>query len=681
MLAPMTSPLLHPSPTPFGAPDFSAIRTADFPPAFEAAMAEHLAEIDAIAADPEPPNFANTIDALELSGQTLERVASIFWGLAGTDSTEEIRAVERDISPKLAAHHQRIGSNAALFRRIEALVDAGESLDLSDEQRQVLRKIRRGAVKAGAQLEGEARERAAAIKKRLAALGTAFGQNVLKDETDWTLQLAAEDLAGLPASLVSGAKAEARSRGMDGYVITLLRSSVEPFLIFSERRDLRERAYRAWTSRGNSGATDNKPIIQETLVLRAEYARLLGYPDYASYKLDDTMAKTAENAKALLEDVWIAAKARAAREEAALLEIARTDGLSVIEPWDWRHYAEKVRQRDHALDEAALKPYLQLETMIEAAFACATRLFGLTFSPAPEVPLQHPDARAWEVRDAAGQHLALFYADYFARPGKHSGAWMSGLRGQRKLGGEVRPIVTNVMNFSKPASGEHALLSFDDARTLFHEFGHALHGMLSDVTYPSLAGTDVPRDFVELPSQLYEHWLEQPEVLARHAVHAETGEPIPPALLDKLIETRAFNQGFLTIEYCASALVDLAFHQLTEPGTVDVAAFEADVLAQIGMPPAIGMRHRSPHFTHVFSGEGYSAGYYSYLWSETLDADAFQAFRETGDAFDPATARNLAKFIYSAGHRLEPEDAYRRFRGRLPSIEALLLKRGLKEAA
>ena len=667
--------------TPFGAPDFPTIRSADFPPAFAEAMARHNAEIAAIASSPEAPTFANTVDALELAGASLDQVSSIFWNLSGTDSTEEIRAIERDMSPKLAAHYQAIGSNAALFARIEALWSQADAIELTEEQRQVLRKIRTQSIHAGAQLAGPQRERAAAIKQRLAALGTSFGQNVLKDETDWTLQLGEDDLAGLPAFLVSAAKAEAASRGVDGYVITLLRSSVEPFLVFSARRDLREKAHRAWASRGDAGPTDNKPVIRETLVLRAEYARLLGYPDYASYKLSDTMAKTADRAQALLEEVWAAAKLRAAREEEALLVIARADGVDRIEPWDWRHYSEKVRQRDHALDEAAIKPYFQLENMIEAAFACATRLFGVTFVSAKDVPVHHPDVRAWDVRDAAGRHLALFYGDYFARPGKHSGAWMSSFRGQKKLGDEVRPIVINVMNFSKPSPGEPALLSFDDARTLFHEFGHALHGMLSDVIYPSLSGTNVPRDFVELPSQLYEHWLEQPEILARHAVHAQTGAPIPQALLDKLVATRAFNQGFLTIEYCGSALVDLAYHRLAEPGDIDVAAFEADVLQQIGMPHGVGMRHRSPHFTHVFSGEGYAAGYYSYLWSETLDADAFLAFREKGDIFDPAVARSLARFIYAAGNRHDPDEAYRLFRGRLPTTEALLEKRGLKEAA
>jgi peptidyl-dipeptidase Dcp len=499
----------------------------------------------------------------------------------------------------------------------------------------------------------------------------------LKDETDWTMLLQKDDLAGLPDFLISAAKAEAENRNLEGYAITLSRSSVEPFLVFSTKRNLRERAFTAWTSRGDQGATDNKPLVKETLELRAEYAALLGYSDFAAMKLSDSMAKTSANAMKLLEEVWAAGKIRAAAERDELLVLARIDGLSAIAPWDWRHYSEKLRQQKHALDEAVIKPYFQLERMIQASFDCATKLFGLTFTPAPEAPIYHSDVRPFEVKDASGKHIALFYGDYFARPGKHSGAWMSGFRSQQKLGGHKRPIVTNVMNFVKPAAGSPALLSFDDARTLFHEFGHALHGMLSNVTYPSLSGTNVPRDFVELPSQLYEHWLEQPEVLGQYAVHAETGAPIPKALLEKLIRTRTFNQGFMTVEYCASALVDLAFHTANKADIIDVAAFEMATLKKIGMPQEITMRHRTPHFSHVFSGDGYSAGYYSYLWSEVLDADAFAAFKESGNIFDKDTANKLATYIYSAGHIRNPDEAYTLFRGSLPTVGPLLEKRGL----
>lgn len=677
----MTSSLLQRFNTPFEAPDFPTISTADFLPAFAEAMVRHTSEIALISDQAAAPTFPNTIDALEMAGEDLDRVGGVFWNLSGTMSTDEIRAIEREIGPKMAAHMTAITTNAKLFARVDALFQAKDSLELSSEQVQALGKMHRSFIIGGANLSSDEKTRFGEIRQRLSTLTTQFSQNVLKDETDWTMELGEGDLAGLPSFLVSAAKAEAEGRKVAGYVITLTRSSVEPFLVFSERRDLREKAFAAWTSRGDAGETDNKPLIREILTLRRELARLLGYNDFADYKLADTMAKTAANAQKLLGDVWPAAKRKAAAERAGLLEIAAADGLDDIAPWDWRHYAEKLRQKTFSLDEATVKPYFQLEKMIEASFDCATRLFGLTFKPAPEAPVYHPDVRAYDVKDKAGKHVALFYADYFARPGKHSGAWMSGFREQQKLRRETRPIITNVMNFVKPAPGEPALLSFDDARTLFHEFGHALHGMLSDVTYPSLAGTSVPRDFVELPSQLYEHWLEQPEVLKRHAIHAETGEAIPDALLAKLIAARTYGQGFATVEYCASALMDLAFHAAPEPASIDVAAFEKAELQRIGMPAGITMRHRSPHFGHVFSGDGYSAGYYSYLWSEVLDADAFQAFRDTGDIFDPATAEKLRAHIYAAGHTREPDEAYTLFRGRLPSVDALLQKRGLKEAA
>jgi peptidyl-dipeptidase Dcp len=677
----MSNPLLSRFPTPFEAPDFAAITAEQFPPAFAEAIARHRAEVDAIADRAEPPTFANTIDALETTGEDLDRVNSTFWNLSGAMSTEAIRAIERDIGPKLAAHHTAITTNAALFSRIHAVFEARDKLGLSAEQMQALSKMHRHFVTGGANLSAGEKFRFGGIKQRLATLTTQFSQNVLKDETDWTLQLATADLAGLPEFLVSAAKAEAENRGADGYVITLTRSSVEPFLIFSERRDLRELAFRAWTSRGDAGSTDNKPLIVEILTLRRELARLLGYRDYADLKLSDTMAKSAANARKLLDDVWPAAKRKASEERRGLLDLAAEDGLNAMAPWDWRFYAERLRQKTFEIDEAAVKPFFQLEKMIEAAFDCATRLFGLTFAPAPNVPVYHPDVRPFEVTDQEGRHVAVFYADYFARQGKHSGAWMSSFRDQQKLRRDTRPIITNVMNFVKPAAGEPALLSFDDARTLFHEFGHALHGMLSDVIYPSLSGTSVPRDFVELPSQLYEHWLEQPEVLRRYAVHASTGEPIPEKLLRKLIAARNFGQGFATVEYCASALVDLALHAVTEPASIDVASFEAEEMKRIGMPDGITMRHRSPHFGHIFSGDGYSAGYYSYLWSEVLDADAFQAFRETGDVFDRSTAERLRNFIYAAGHTREPEEAYVLFRGKLPTVDALLNKRGLKHAA
>jgi peptidyl-dipeptidase Dcp len=489
------------------------------------------------------------------------------------------------------------------------------------------------------------------------------------------------DLAGLPDFARAAARAAAEERGQPGkYAITLARSSVETFLQFSSRRDLRERAFQAWIRRGeNGGTTDNRALIAEMVALRAERARLLGFASFADYRLDDQMAKTPAAARELLDEVWGRARAKAAAEKNALQAlIAEEGGNFALAPHDWRYYAEKLRKAKFDLDEAEIKPYLQLDKMIEAAFEAARRLFGLTFTPVA-APLYHPDARAWEVTDAQGRHVALFIGDYFARSSKHSGAWMTSLRDQEKLSADIRPIVLNVCNFSKPAAGEPALLSFDDARTLFHEFGHGLHGMLSNVTYPLLAGTAVPSDFVELPSQLYEHWLEVPQILERYARHARTGQPMPKALLDRLLATRTFNQGFATVEYTACALVDLDLHAAPDASGLDVTEYERRDLERIAMPPEIVMRHRLPHFQHLFSGGGYAAGYYSYMWSEVLDADAFAAFEETGDAFDPATAKRLRDYIYGAGNLREPRAAYEAFRGRLPTVDALLKKRGLTE--
>jgi peptidyl-dipeptidase Dcp len=537
-------------------------------------------------------------------------------------------------------------------------------------------------VRAGGALDKPAQDRLAAVNERLASLGTQFGQNVLADEKAYALVLEAGDLAGLPDFARDAARAAAEERGHAGkYAITLARSSCESFLQFSARRDLREKIFQAWIKRGeNGGLTDNRALIAEIVVLRAERAKLLGFATYADYRLDDQMAKTPQAARNLLDEVWGRARAKAAAERDALQTmIAEEGGNFALAPHDWRYYTEKLRKAKFALDEAEIKPYFQLDRMIDAAFETAHRLFGLSFKPV-SVPLYHPDARAFEVTDAQGRHVGLFIGDYFARGSKHSGAWMTSLRDQERLTGDVRPVILNVCNFSKPAAGEPALLSFDDARTLFHEFGHALHGLLSNVTYPLLAGTSVSSDFVELPSQLYEHWLEVPEILQKYARHAHTGEPMPKALLDRLLATRTFNQGFATVEYTACALVDLDIHALPDAAKLDVSQFEKDDLDRIHMPAEIVMRHRLPHFQHLFSGGGYAAGYYSYMWSEVLDADAFEAFAETGNAFDPETAKRLRDFIYSAGNLRDPAEAYKAFRGRLPAVDALLKKRGLADA-
>jgi peptidyl-dipeptidase Dcp len=668
---------------PFGLPPFGAVAPEHFRPAFDAALAAHRAEIETVANDPAAPTFDNTIAALERGGRDLDRVASLFQVLAGANTNDAIEAIEREMSPVLARHANAIYLNAKLYARIADLYSRRDSLGLSVEQARVLYRYHTRFVRAGGALDNSAQDRLAAINERLASLGTQFGQNVLADEKSYALVLDESDLDGLPDFARAAARAAAEERGQRGkYAITLVRSSCEPFLQFSKRRDLREKVFQAWIRRGeNGGITDNRTIIKEMVSLRAERARLLGFDTFAAYRLDDQMAKTPAAARKLLEDVWSRARKKAQAERDALQKmIAEEGGNFALAPWDWRYYAEKRRKAEFDLDEAEIKPYLQLDKIIDAAFETAGRLFGLTFTPA-DVPLYHKDARAFEVKDASGQHVGLFIGDYFARSSKHSGAWKTSLRDQEKLAGDIRPLILNVCNFAKPVAGEPALLSFDDARTLFHEFGHALHGLLSNVTYPLIAGTAVPSDFVELPSQLYEHWLEVPDILKKYARHCRTGDPMPKPLLDKLLATRTFNQGFATVEYTSCALVDLDLHGLSDPSGLDVTEFERRDLERIYMPAEIVMRHRLPHFQHLFSGGGYAAAYYSYMWSEVLDADAFEAFEETGDVFDPATAKRLREFIYGAGNLRDPIEAYKAFRGRLPTVEALLKKRGLADAA
>jgi peptidyl-dipeptidase Dcp len=631
---------------------------------------------------PAPPSRGSLtppIEALEAADATLNRVLGVFFNLAGADSNPARQELQCAFSPKLAQYGSEITMNRALFERIETLWQARDTLNLTEEQARLLYLTRRGFVRAGAALEGEAAERLKALKERLAVLGTQFTQNLLADEAEWSMPLAEADLEGLPDFVVAAARAAGAERGADGPVVTLSRSVIVPFLQFSPRRDLRETAWRAWSARGaNGGDTDNRAAATETLALREERARLLGYDSFAAFKLETEMAGTPEAVEDLLMQVWRPARAAAMADAEALTEMLHADGINgALEPWDWRYYSEKRRKALHDLDEAELKPYLQLDRMIEAAFDVAGRLFGLAFRPI-DAPLYHPDVRAWEVtRD--GRHMAVFLGDYFARASKRSGAWCSAFRQQQKLAGDIRPIVVNVCNFAKPSPGQPALLSWDDARTLFHEFGHALHQMLSDVTYESISGTSVARDFVELPSQLYEHWLEVPQVLARHATHAETGAPMPDDLRDRLLAAATYDMGFQTVEYVASALVDLRFHQGAAPA--DPMARQAEVLDEIGMPAAIGMRHATPHFAHVFAGDGYSSGYYSYMWSEVMDADAFAAFEESGDAFDADTAGKLERFILSAGGSAEADALYTAFRGRMPGVEALLRGRGLDKAA
>ena len=676
------NPLLKAWETPFETPPFAAILPEHFLPAFEQAFADHAAEITAIEHDPAAPDFANTITALERSGKLLSRVAAVFYDLVSAHSNPELLEIDKEVSLRMARHWNPIMMNAVLFGRIALLHDNRADLGLSGEQMRLLERTYTRFHRAGAGLNEAAKKRMAEINERLAHLGTAFSHHLLGDEQDWFLELGEADRGGLSDSFVAAAKAAAEERGMPGKaVMTLSRSFVEPFLKSSTRRDLREKVFKAFTARGDNGnANDNNAAIVEILGLREESAKLLGFPTFAAYRLEDSMARTPEAVRGLLERVWKPARARALADRDALQAlVAEEGGNFALAPWDWRYYAEKLRQIRANFDDAAIKPYLSLDHMIEAAFDCAARLFGLSFTERKDVPVWHPDVRVWEVKDAAGRHKALFYGDYFARSSKRSGAWMTSLRDQQKLDGEVAPLIINVCNFSRGADGEPSLLSPDDARTLFHEFGHGLHGMLSDVTYPSLSGTSVFTDFVELPSQLYEHWQEQPQVLRQFARHYQTGEPLPDDLLKRFIAARKFNQGFATVEFVSSALIDLEFHTQPAQAIPDVRAFERAELEKIGMPAEIALRHRPTQFGHIFSGDHYASGYYSYMWSEVMDADAFGAFEEAGDIFDPAVAKRLHDDIYSSGGSRDPEAAYIAFRGREPAPDALLRRRGLLE--
>ena len=661
---------------PYGLPPFALIRPERFPPAFDRGMAEHDAEIAAIAGAAEPPSFANTIEALERAGRLLELVSRVFFNLEASDSNDALEEIARDYAPKLATHQTRVALDPALFARIADLHARRASLGLAADALRLLERHHLRLTRAGALLGPDDKARMAAINERLASLHTRFGQNVLHDEREWQLVLYAGDLDGLPDFVRAAAAQAAAERGLTGrWVVTLARSSVEPFLTFSRRRDLRQSLWQAWTMRGAyPGANDNRPLIREIMTLRAEQARLLGHRDFAQYRLDDSMARDAAAVEALLLAVWEPAKKKAAEERAALEQAAREAGQNEpIEPWDWRYWAESVRRAEYDLGEAEVKPYFVLDDMVEAAFDCARRLFGLGFAARPDLEAYHRDVRVWEVCDRDGAPVGLFLHDNFARSGKRSGAWSSRFRDQENLDAPVRPIIVNNNNFSK---GEPTLLSLDDARTLFHEFGHGLHGLLSRVRYRSQSGTAVRRDFVEFPSQIFEHWLSAPENLRRHARHYRTGAPMPEDLFRRLSAARQFGQGFATVEYLAAALFDLELHRDPVPETLDVDRCEQAFCERFRVPREIGLRHRPAHFQHLFAGGGYAAGYYAYLWAEVLEADGFAAFTEKGDVFDPELAARL-ETIYRAGDTRDPMDLYRSFRGREPRIEALLAQRGL----
>ncbi len=681
------NPLLQDWSAPYGLPPFDQLRPEHFEPALREAMREHRAELAAIGAQAQTPDFDNTVAAFDRAGARLDRVAPVFYSLTASATSPELQAVQRAMAAPMAAHHSAVFTDATLFARIDVLHEKRAALGLSGEALRLLERLHLDFCRAGARLALPKRERYAQVMQELAGVTTRFAQNVLQEESAWKLILQTEDdLAGLPDFVRAAAGQAAAERGVQGHVITLSRSLVVPFLTFSLRRDLREQAWRAWTGRGEcAGEQDNREIARSILRLRREQAALQGHASFADHALADTMAGTRGAVQDLLLEVWPRALAAVEREHRALLEVMQGEAASatVIEPWDWRFWAEKVRHQRYALDDAEVKPYFPLERVVEAAFDCAGRLFGLSFKARADLPVYHPDVKAYEVIEG-GRVIGIFMQDNFARPNKRSGAWMNALRLQARNveGGARLPVIQNNNNFAKGTPGTPTLLSLDDARTLFHEFGHGLHGLLSDVTYGRLSGTQVLRDFVELPSQLFEHWISEPEVLRRHARHFQTGEPIPDDLIERLHRARQFNQGYETVRYTASAIVDMAVHSLpdAEP-PADLCAFEAELLRAKGLPHGVGLNHRLVHFQHLFASAGYAAGYYVYLWAEVLDADGYDAFVEAGNPFDAATAARLRRHIYGAGNSVEPRTAYAAFRGRAATLGPLLKKRGLLEPA
>lgn len=680
-----SNPLLAEWSGPYGGvPPFDRVKVADFKPALEAGMNENLSEVERIANDTAPPTFENTIVALERAGHALDRVGTIYGIWSSNMNGPEFQTIQREMAPRLAAFGDKITQNAALFRRIETIYNSPAKKKLTPEQQRLSWLYYTNFVRGGAKLDAQSKSRLSEINQKLAGLFTRFSQNLLADEGEQFLVLKSDDeLAGLPQSLRDAAAAAAVQKKQTGAgVIQNTRSSIDPFLTYSDRRDLREKAWRMFINRGDNGdAHDNNAIITEILQLRAERAQLLGFPTHAHWRLQNSMAKTPERAMQLMEAVWKPAVQRVHEEVADMQALADKEGAGLkIESWDYRYYMEKVRKARYDLDQNEVKQYLQLEKLREGIFWVAGELFNFKFTPLTNVPTYHPDVRVWEVTDrTSGRHIGLWYFDPYAREGKRSGAWMNAYRSQERVNGEITTIVSNNANFVKGKPGEPVLVSWDDATTMFHEFGHALHGLSSNVTYPSLSGTAVARDYVEFPSQLMEHWLSTPEVLQRFALHYQTGKPIPQTLVEKIKKASTFNQGFATTEYLSSALVDMKLH-LAGSEKIDPDAFEKKTLAELGMPNELVMRHRTPQFAHIFSSDSYSAGYYSYLWADVITADAFGAFVEAGGPYDKRVAARLRKYIFSVGNTVDPAEAYRSFRGRDPRVEALMIKRGFAPA-
>ena len=675
-----TNPFFMEWATPFGMAPFDKIQPAHFVPAFEAGIAERKKEIEAIASNPEAPTFANTVEALENGGLQLAKVSDVFFTLSGADTNDEIQAITRKVAPLLSSLRDDVRLNEELFGRVKAVWEKRESLGLTPEQKRLVEETYKDFVRGGANLSPEQKKRFREINQELSLLGIRFSDNLLKETNGYRLVVEKkEDLAGLPPGVVAAAADAAKAAKLEGkWVFTLQAPSIWPFLTFSENRELRKEILTAYTTRCDKGGdTDNKDLLSKMAALRAERARLLGFATWADFVLDDNMAKTPARVYDLLDKVWKPALAVAKADAKDLEAALKADGRGEkLEPWDWRYYAEKVRKARYDLDDQELRPYFPLDRVREGAFSVANRLYGVTFTERTDVPKYHPEVKTFEVKDADGTFLALFTTDYHPRPGKRGGAWCGRLRDQWvKDGRDVRPIVTNVMNFTRPTGDTPALLSLEEVETLFHEFGHGLHRILSRLTYRTMAG--VPRDFVELPSQIMENWALEPEVLKGYAKHWKTNEPIPAALVEKIRKSERYGQGFATVEYAAAAYLDMNWHTLAEPKVEDATAFENASLAKIGLIPEIVSRYRSPYFQHIFGpGGGYSAGYYSYLWSEVLDADAFEAFREKG-IFDKATATSFRRNILEKGGTAEAMSLYKAFRGREPVVEPLLVRRGL----
>ncbi|MCP4726683.1 MAG: M3 family metallopeptidase [bacterium] len=676
------NPFLTEFDTPFGVPPFDEIRTDHYLPAFAEGMSQHRAEIDAIVNNSEAATFENTIEALEYSGELLAKVSNIFYSVNDVMTNEEMQSVAEDVAPDLAKHGDDISLNEALFAKVKSVYDQRDDLDLNTEQSKLLEDTYKGFVRGGANLGPEEKDDFRAINEELSIMTLKFGDNVLKENNKFKLVIDnEEDLAGLPDAVITGASETAEELGEAGkWVFTLHKPSLIPFITYSEKRELREQIYKAYINRGNNNdELDNKEIASRVSALRYERARLLGYETHAHFVLEESMAKVPQNVYDLLDQLWRPALAKSkteAREFQAMID--REGGNFKLESWDWWYYADRVKKEKYALDDSQLKPYFKLENVIQGAFDVASRLWGITFKERFDLPKYHEDVKVFEVKEADGSHLAILYTDYFPRSTKRGGAWMNSYRDQYRTqdGTVIYPIITNNGNFSKPTGDEPSLITFEEVSTLFHEFGHALHGLLSNCTYPSLSGTAVPRDFVELPSQIMENWAGDPTVMKTYAKHYQTGEPIPDELINKIKNAGTFNQGFITVEYLAASYLDMDWHTLTESGEQDAMSFEDGSLGRIGLIPEIITRYRTPYFSHIFAG-GYSSGYYSYIWAEVLDQDAFEAFRENG-IFDSATALSFRENILAKGGTEDPMALYLKFRGSEPKIDGLLKKRGLK---